>query len=67
LRETGIGVISDMPWGTHVCIFYETKEVLIESAAGAHPLAQIVRGASSKEARGRSASVRAPPNFTVRM
>ena len=24
LRHTGIGFMGDMPWGTHVCLFYET-------------------------------------------
>jgi len=26
LRNTGIGLIGEMPWGTHVCLFYETKQ-----------------------------------------
>ena len=26
LRETGIRVMGDMPWGTHLCVFFETKE-----------------------------------------
>src|SRR6185503_19408749 len=29
LRKTGIDVISQMPWGTHFCLFYETKEDLL--------------------------------------
>ena len=33
LRETGIRVMGGAPWGTHICIFYETKEDLIETAA----------------------------------
>jgi DNA-binding CsgD family transcriptional regulator len=32
LRETGIRVMGSMPWGTHVCVFYETKEDLLETA-----------------------------------
>lgn len=32
LRETGIPVIGSMPWGTHVCVFYETTEDLLETA-----------------------------------
>jgi hypothetical protein len=32
LRETGIRVIGGMPWGTHICVFYETKEDLLETA-----------------------------------
>jgi two-component system cell cycle sensor histidine kinase/response regulator CckA len=30
LRKTGIPVVDDMPWGTHFCHFYETKEDLLE-------------------------------------
>ena len=26
LRHSGIGLIGDIPWGTHVCQFYHTKE-----------------------------------------
>src|ERR1700684_2081925 len=25
LRPTGIRVMGDMPWGSHICLFYETK------------------------------------------
>lgn len=31
-RNTGIGVLGDMPWGSHVCVFYETKEDLLDTA-----------------------------------
>ena len=31
LRRTGIGVVGDMPWGTHFCHFYETKDDLLET------------------------------------
>jgi PAS domain S-box-containing protein len=30
LRETGISVVGEMPWGTHFCYFYETKEDLLD-------------------------------------
>ena len=30
LRHSGIGVIGDVPWGTHFCQFYSTKEDLID-------------------------------------
>jgi PAS domain S-box-containing protein len=30
LRKTGISVVGDMPWGTHFCSFYETKEDLLD-------------------------------------
>src|SRR3981081_218616 len=30
-RKTGIDVIGDMPWGTHFCLFYETKQDLLDT------------------------------------
>lgn len=30
LRSTGISVVGDMPWGTHFCHFYETKQDLLD-------------------------------------
>ena len=30
LRKTGIDILGDIPWGTHFCQFYETKEDLLE-------------------------------------
>lgn len=30
LRKTGIGVIGDIPWGSHFCYFYETKQDLLD-------------------------------------
>jgi PAS domain S-box-containing protein len=30
LRKTGIGVVGDIPWGTHFCHFYETKQDLLD-------------------------------------
>src|SRR5947209_18075907 len=30
LRNSGIEVLGDIPWGTHFCQFYETKEDLLE-------------------------------------
>jgi PAS domain S-box-containing protein len=30
LRKSGIDVIGDVPWGTHICQFYQTKEDLME-------------------------------------
>jgi PAS domain S-box-containing protein len=29
-RKTGINVIGDVPWGTHLCQFYQTKKDLID-------------------------------------
>jgi C4-dicarboxylate-specific signal transduction histidine kinase len=31
LRKTGIGVVGDVPWGTHFFMFYETKEDLLDT------------------------------------
>ena len=31
MRKSGIDVIGDMPWGTHFCLFYETKEDLLDT------------------------------------
>lgn len=31
LRETGIPILGAMPWGTHLCQFYETKDDLLEA------------------------------------
>jgi MEDS: MEthanogen/methylotroph, DcmR Sensory domain len=33
LRKTGISLVGDMPWGTHFCHFYETKEDLLDTLA----------------------------------
>jgi PAS domain S-box-containing protein len=30
LRKTGIDVLGDVPWGTHFCQFYETKQDLLD-------------------------------------
>ena len=30
LRNTGISVVGDVPWGTHFCYFYETKQDLFD-------------------------------------
>ncbi len=30
LRDTGIRVIGDVPWGTHFCLFYRDKQDLVE-------------------------------------
>ena len=29
-RRLGIGIADDIPWGTHFCHFYETKEDLFD-------------------------------------
>ena len=33
LRQTGIRLLGEIPWGTHVCVFYETREDLLDTAA----------------------------------
>jgi len=30
LRKTGISIVGDVPWGTHFCSFYETKQDLLD-------------------------------------
>ncbi|HWR25727.1 MAG TPA: PAS domain S-box protein, partial [Methanosarcina sp.] len=30
MRKSGIDIIRDLPWGTHFCQFYQTKEALME-------------------------------------
>ena len=30
LRKSGIDIIGDVPWGTHICQFYQTKQDLID-------------------------------------
>lgn len=30
LRKTGISVVGEVPWGTHFCYFYETKQDLLD-------------------------------------
>jgi DNA-binding CsgD family transcriptional regulator len=31
LRRTGVSVLGDMPWGSHVCMFYESKDDLLDT------------------------------------
>src|SRR5712672_3418756 len=31
MRQTGVEVVGDMLWGTHFCLFYETKADLVET------------------------------------
>ncbi len=30
IRKSGIGIGDDVPWGTHFCKFYQTKEDLFD-------------------------------------
>ncbi|HEY0529320.1 MAG TPA: MEDS domain-containing protein [Gemmatimonadaceae bacterium] len=31
LRKTGVDVVGDVPWGTHFCLFYDTKAALLDT------------------------------------
>src|SRR5258708_13941344 len=31
MRRTGIDVVGEMPWGSHFCLFYETKDDLLDT------------------------------------
>src|SRR6267143_1483918 len=31
MRKTGVDIVGDMPWGTHFCLFYETRADLLET------------------------------------
>ena len=31
MRKSGIDVVGDMPWGSHFCLFYETKDDLLDT------------------------------------
>jgi signal transduction histidine kinase len=31
MRKTGIEVVGDVPWGTHLCVFYETREDILRT------------------------------------
>jgi DNA-binding CsgD family transcriptional regulator len=31
IRKSGVGVLGDLPWGEHFCMFYETKEDLLDA------------------------------------
>jgi DNA-binding CsgD family transcriptional regulator len=44
LRDTGLSFVGDVPWGSHLCLFYETKEDLLETA-----VAYFKAGLESKE------------------
>lgn len=30
LRNTGVNLLGDIPWGSHVCVFYESKDDLLD-------------------------------------
>ncbi len=31
MRKTGVEVVGDIPWGSHFCLFYETRADLLET------------------------------------
>ncbi|MDB5865985.1 MAG: sensory transduction histidine kinase, partial [Betaproteobacteria bacterium] len=33
MRNTGISAVGEVPWGTHLCLFYETREDLLDTLA----------------------------------
>ena len=51
LRDSGIRGIGEMAWGTHACMFYETKADLLDAAANAAsigvPVYTVVLGKTS--------------------
>ncbi|HTE40584.1 MAG TPA: MEDS domain-containing protein, partial [Steroidobacteraceae bacterium] len=32
IRKTGFRVMAEMPWGTHISVFYQTKKDLLDAA-----------------------------------
>jgi DNA-binding CsgD family transcriptional regulator len=44
LRRTGIPVLGQIPWGAHICLFYETKQDLLDAG-----VAYFKTGLQSKE------------------
>jgi DNA-binding CsgD family transcriptional regulator len=70
IRKSGIGVMRDLPWGEHFCLFYETKEDLLDTVvpyfkAGLDSNEFCVWAVSEPltEAEARSALRRAVPGF----
>jgi DNA-binding CsgD family transcriptional regulator len=33
LRRTGVNVLGDMPWGSHICVFYDSENDLLDTVA----------------------------------
>jgi hypothetical protein len=33
-RNTGIGLLGGLPWGTHFCLFYETRQDFLDANLG---------------------------------
>ena len=70
LRPTGIDELGDQPWGTHFCLFYESKEDLLDllipyfkAGLGAHEYCLYVASEPVvAEAAGRALR-QAVPNF----
>jgi hypothetical protein len=50
LRNTGIEPVGAMPWGTHFCHFYETRDDLLETLSSP-TCPQAARGHARKEVR----------------
>ena len=47
MRKSGIDVVGDMPWGTHICLFYETKRdpglrsIIVPGSTNVQPIGDI--------------------------
>ncbi len=70
MRKSGVEVVGDMPWGTHFCLFYETKEDLLETLAAyckagleSQEFCLWVVAEPLKEEDARNALKRAVPDF----
>jgi DNA-binding CsgD family transcriptional regulator len=70
VRKSGIDVMGDLPWGKHFCLFYETKEDLLDAVvpyfkAGLESNEYCVWAVSEPltEAEARAALQRAVPGF----
>jgi C4-dicarboxylate-specific signal transduction histidine kinase len=70
MRATGLDVVGNMPWGTHFCLFYETKADLLDTLvsyckAGLenHEFCLWVVAAPVTEEDARQALQRAVPDF----
>ena len=70
LRKTALNPVGDLPWGTHICVFYETKDDLLETLVpyfkaglenNEYCLWAISEPLTEREAR--DALARAVPNF----
>lgn len=73
-RKTGIRVMGDMPWGSHLCIFYESKADLLDIGAcylkaglSANELCLWAVSEPITEVEARAALRKAVPDFERRL